>query len=291
MFTRISKAAAATAATLALALVFVALPASRVENANAYFQQSNIRSSGLVGTKTLALTFDDGPSPFTHELLDVLAQNKVHATFFIVGARTRNHEEALRRMAADGHVLANHSFNHAQLGRRYASNPNLLIKQIAETNAAIAPFVKQGQGLYFRAPYGVWRSVHAEVLNQDPTLRNYVGPIYWDIGGQISFDDNGDVRGAADWDCWAHEWSASQCAQGYLREIRRKRGGIVLMHDIRERSIWMVKQLIPQLLADGYTFVTLDEVRGLDQYRTPEGDMQVPVADAGAAPSPAMLSR
>jgi len=109
MIMRISKAAAAVAATLTLAFVFVALPASRVENANAYFQQSNIRSSGLVGTKTLALTFDDGPSTFTHELLDVLAQNNVHATFFIVGARTKGHEASLKRMADEGHVLANHS--------------------------------------------------------------------------------------------------------------------------------------------------------------------------------------
>jgi peptidoglycan/xylan/chitin deacetylase (PgdA/CDA1 family) len=290
MIMRISKAAAAVAATLTLAFVFVALPASRVENANAYFQQSNIRSSGLVGTKTLALTFDDGPSPYTHELLDVLAQNNVHATFFIVGARTKGHEASLKRMADEGHVLANHSFSHAQLGRRYANNPELLIKQIATTNAAIAPFIKPTQGLYFRAPYGVWRSVHAEVLNQDPVLKHYVGPIYWDIGGQITFDDNGDVRGAADWDCWAHDWTAKQCAEGYLKEIGRKRGGIVLMHDIRERSIWMAKQLIPALLADGYKFVTLDEVKGLDQYRTPATE-DVPVADAGGAPSPAQLSR
>ena len=290
MIMRISKAAAAVAATLALAFVFVALPASRVENANAYFQQSNIRSSGLVGTKTLALTFDDGPSTFTHELLDVLAQNNVHATFFIVGAQTKGHEASLKRMADEGHVLANHSFSHAQLGRRYANNPELLIKQIADTNAAIAPFVRPTQGLYFRAPYGVWRSVHADVLNQDPVLKHYVGPIYWDIGGQITYDDNGDVRGAADWDCWAHEWTASQCAEGYLKEIRRKRGGIVLMHDIRQRSVWMAKQLIPALLAEGYKFVTLDEVQGLDQYRTPATD-DVPVADAGGAPNPAQLSR
>ena len=156
LFRTISFAASAVA-TVLLALCFVTFPASRVENANAYFQQSSIRSSGLIGTKTLALTFDEGPSAFTGKLLDVLAQNNVKATFFVVGTRVRNHRQTMERMAGEGHVIANHSFTHAQLGRRYAGSPELLIEQVAGTNDAIAPYVKPGQGLYFRAPYGVMR--------------------------------------------------------------------------------------------------------------------------------------
>jgi peptidoglycan/xylan/chitin deacetylase (PgdA/CDA1 family) len=290
MLLRMTSMIATVVATVLLAVCFVTFPASRVENANAYFQTSNIRSSGLVGTKTLALTFDDGPSAFTPKLLDVLAQNNVHATFFLVGTRVNNHEATLQRMAREGHVIANHSFSHAQLGRRYANNPELLVKQIGHTNDAIAPFVRQGQGLYFRAPYGVWRSVHAATLNDDPVLRNYVGPIYWDIGGQIVYDDEGNVRSAADWDCWSHDWHADKCARGYMREIARKQGGIVLMHDIRERSILMVQAMLPSLLADGYKFVTLDEVKALDQFKTPSGE-DVPVADAGSTPSNALLAQ
>lgn len=290
MLFRMTSTAVTAVATLALAFFFLAFPATRVENANAYFQQTNIRSSGLVGTKTLALTFDDGPSGNTAELLDVLAKNNVHATFFLVGNRARLHPEALERMAREGHVIANHSFSHAQLGRRYANNPDLLIKQIGGTNDAIAAYVRPGQGMYFRAPYGVWRSVHASVLNDNPVLKNYVGPIYWDIGGQIAFDDEGNVRAAADWDCWSHEWSADKCGQGYMREIARKKGGIVLMHDIRERSVKMVASMLPQLLADGYKFVTLDEIKSLDQFKTPSGE-DVPVADAGAVPQSALLAQ
>lgn len=277
MLFRMTSLAGTAVATMLLSVCFVTFPASRVENANAYFQHTNIRSSGLVGTKTLALTFDDGPSAFTGKLLDVLAQNHVRATFFIVGSRVRHHEETMQRMANEGHVLANHSFNHAQLGRRYAANPELLLKQIAGTNDAIAPYIKPGQGLYFRAPYGVWRSVHANFLNEDPVLKNYVGPVYWDIGGQISLDDEGNVRSAADWDCWSHDWNADKCARGYLREIGRKKGGVVLMHDIRERSIWMVSQMLPTLVAEGYKFVTLDEMKELDQFKTPSME-DVPVA-------------
>ncbi|MCE9522228.1 MAG: polysaccharide deacetylase family protein [Alphaproteobacteria bacterium] len=264
-------------ATTALALVFMTLPAQQFEPANAYFQETNIYRSGLVGTRTLALTFDDGPSAHTGELLDVLAQNKVHATFFVVGSRVAFHSDIMERMMREGHVVANHSFSHARMGRRYASHPELLITQIGDSNTAIAPYVRPGQGLYFRAPYGVWRRVHAEFLNQDPALKYYVGPVYWDIGGNIAYDDEGNMRAAADWDCWSQDLTSDQCGEGYLREIRRKKGGIVLMHDIRQRSLAMVQAMLPTLVAEGYSFVTLDELREFDQYRTPL-PQEVPVA-------------
>lgn len=269
---------ATAVATAVLVLAFVTLPPSQIEPANAYFQPGNIYRSGLVGTKTLALTFDDGPSAFTGQLLDTLALNKVRATFFVVGTRVRSHPETMERMMREGHVIANHSYSHANLGHRYATNPELLISQVGKTNAAIAPYVRPGQGLYFRAPYGVWRRVHADILNQDPVLKNYVGPIYWDIGGNISYDDSGTLRAAADWDCWAHDLSAEECGRGYMREIRRKQGGVVLMHDIRERSLWMLSIMLPKLVAEGYTFVTLDEVREYDQYKAPIAPDDVPVA-------------
>ena len=285
MLTKALSFAGTVIATAALALVFVTLPPSQIDPANAYFQQSNIYRSGLVGTKTLALTFDDGPSAFTNELLDTLAANKVHATFFVVGARVRQHPEAMNRMMREGHVIANHSFTHARLGRRYAQDPELLIGEIGNTHRAIAPYLRPDQGLYFRAPYGVWRQVHADFLNRDPVLQTYVGPIYWDIGGNIAYDDGGNMRSAADWDCWSQNMSAEQCGRGYLREIERRKGGIVLMHDIRERSLWMVKQLLPTLVAQGYRFVTLDEVRELDQYKTPNAQ-GVPVAQGDAGFNP-----
>ncbi len=75
-----------------------------------------------------------------------------------------------------------------------------------------------------------------------------------------------------------------------MREIARKKGGIVLMHDIRERSVKMVSSMLPQLLADGYKFVTLDEIKSLDQFKTPSGE-DVPVADAGAVPQSALLAQ
>lgn len=270
---------ATAVATVVLVLAFVTLPPSQIEPANAYFQPTNIYHSGLVGTRKLALTFDDGPSQFTNQLLDTLARNNARATFFVVGARVRQHPAVMERMMREGHVIANHSFTHARLGKRYVTNPELLITQIGNTNAAISPYLRPNQGLYFRAPYGVWRRVHAEYLNNDPVLQKYVGPIYWDIGGDISYDDSGNLRAAADWDCWSHDLSADECGQGYLREIKRKKGGVVLMHDIRERSLWMLGTLLPKLVAEGFQFVTLDEVPEFDQYKAPVAPDNVPIVE------------
>ena len=272
----LSYAAIATG-TAVLALGFMTYSASRIDPANAYFQETNIYHSGLVGTHTLALTFDDGPSAQTGALLDALAKYNIKATFFIVGSRVQYRREVMDRMMREGHVVANHSYTHARMGRLYASHPEMLITEIGNTNNEIAPYVRAGQGLYFRAPYGVWRRVHADFLNQDPTLKYYVGPVYWDIGGDISYDDNGNMRAAADWDCWSQDLTSEQCGEGYLKEIRRKNGGVVLMHDIRQRSLTMVSAMLPTLVADGFKFVTLDDVKDFDQYRTPL-PQDVPIA-------------
>jgi len=276
MLLRVLSLSATAVVTATLVVLFVTFPASRFDPANAYFHSKNIFRSGLVRTHTLALTFDDGPSAYTAELLDTLAQYNIRATFFVVGSRVQQHREMLDRMMREGHVIANHSYTHARLGQRYANNPELLINQIGVTNEAIAPYLRPDQGLYFRAPYGVWRRVHAEFLNKDPTLKHYVGPVYWDIGGELAYDDEGNVRSSADWDCWSRELTSHECGEGYMREVRRKRGGIVLMHDIRQQTIDMVGEMLPVLVAEGYRFITLDEVPAFDKYRVPLPEETVP---------------
>lgn len=267
-------------------LVLTIAPASLPDPASAYFQETNVTHSGLVGSKTLALTFDDGPTNQTEEILDILKRSGIKATFFVLGEHVGAHKALMQRMRDEGHLIANHTTSHPRLGRRYVRNPDLLIKEIGGTHQAIAPFLRPDQGLYFRAPYGFWREQHAEVLNNDPILKHYVGPIYWDIGGQTTIDDEGNATTSADWDCWRREWTADECAMGYMREIRRKQGGVVLFHDVRMRTVTMVAQMIPALQRDGYSFVTLDQVPAYNQYKTPpDAAPGTPVAslDAGAS--------
>lgn len=236
----------------------------------AYFQATNIFHAGLRGTHTVSLTFDDGPGVNTPAVLDALKAQGIRATFFVVGRMARVHPEILARIAADGHLLANHSASHKRLTRkRYSRNPGLLIDQIREVNDFIAPYMKPGEKLFFRAPYGAWKARHAAVLNEDPVLKYYVGPIYWDVGGQTYVDNDGYVITSADWDCWHRGWDAETCAKGYLREIDRRNGGVVLMHCLNGKSAALIEAVVPALIEQGYKFVRLDEVPEFDQYQTP----------------------
>ena len=234
----------------------------------AYFQTHTLYRSGLEGTHTVALTFDDGPNFHTPAVLDELKALNIKATFFIVGRMAHAYPNVLARIAAEGHLLANHSASHPFLSRVYDQHPQMLIDQIRDVNDEIAPLMKPGDQLFFRAPYGSWLSAHAAILNADPVLRDYTGPIYWDVGGQISMHD-GYVMGAADWECWHLHWDAQTCAKGYLREIRRKNGGIVLMHCIHRQSGELVAAVVPALAEEGYTFVRIDQVNAFKPYETP----------------------
>ncbi len=70
-----------------------------------------------VKSRTIALTFDDGPDPvWTPKVLEVLARNHVHATFFVVGTKVADNPEILRQIVADGHEVGVHTFTHADLG-------------------------------------------------------------------------------------------------------------------------------------------------------------------------------
>ena len=259
---------AALAMMLAPVAAWAQSPASS-SNQVAYFQTGNIFHSGLRGTHTVALTFDDGPNANTPGVLDALKAYNVKATFFIVGRMARAYPEILKRIADEGHLLANHSASHPLLGRRYVRHPELLIEQIRQVDDEISPLMPPGSKFYFRAPYGSWRSPHAAVLNADPVLKKYVGPIYWDEGGDISFDGDGYILSSADWDCWHRHWQAATCAKGYLREIRRKDGGGVLMHCIHTRSPALVETVLPALVEEGYSFVRIDQIPEYRQYETP----------------------
>jgi peptidoglycan/xylan/chitin deacetylase (PgdA/CDA1 family) len=235
----------------------------------ALFQPKTIFHSGLLHAHTVALTLDDGPNTHTEEVLDVLKKYNIKATFFVVGKMAHRHPQILERIAREGHLLANHSADHAFLGASYDSNPEKLLSELRDVDSHIEPLMRPDDKLYFRAPYGAWKSAHAEILNKDPTLRNYVGPIYWDIGGDVAMSRDGYVMSAADWNCWHLGWSARTCAKGYLREIRRKNGGVVLIHCIHPRSADLIAAIVPALLEEGYQFVRLDQMPAYRPYETP----------------------
>jgi peptidoglycan/xylan/chitin deacetylase (PgdA/CDA1 family) len=100
----------------------------------------------------VALTFDDGPDPDgTPPLLDLLARHGVRATFFVVGKRAAEHPGLLRRIAAAGHALGNHTFSHVDCRRL---GPDQLVDELARTDRAVRDAGLEAAALPFRPPWG-----------------------------------------------------------------------------------------------------------------------------------------
>jgi peptidoglycan/xylan/chitin deacetylase (PgdA/CDA1 family) len=151
--------------------------------------------------RVAALTFDDGPHPeFTPRLLAILRRHEVRATFFMVGKAAARYPETVRRVAADGHTIGNHSWDHPSFplisGRERRA-------QLRACATALAPY---GHRL-FRPPYG-----HLDLASRLDTIRCRHEVVGWSFGGEDWLD-----RDAA--------WMADRVV-----EVIRP-GSIVVLHD------------------------------------------------------------
>lgn len=200
--------------------------------------------------KTLSLTFDDGPGPRTAELADYLATQGVKAAFFINGKAVSGRQNTIDTIIGRGHLLANHTQNHLQLTKLSADR---VVKEVADTDAIMERAQPNAPSI-IRAPFGAWNGNTARAINGSAATKKYVGSVFWDVGGALT------ANAAADWDCWGKGVSVDRCGELYLKEIRTKKRGIVLFHDVHGRTIDMVKKILPTLKAEGYKFVQVDEV-------------------------------
>lgn len=222
---------------------------SQDENDVQDFSRGNIYGTSM-NLRTLSLTFDDGPSAQTLPIASYLSEQGIQATFFMNGKNISGRESVVRQVAQMGHLVANHSWSHFAMSG--VGDP---IAEVRRTDDLINSQVA-GKNFLFRAPFGDWRGNLAGILNETG-MRKYVGPIFWDVGGEL--------RGgfAADWACWNNGLAARDCGDGYLREINAKGRGIVLMHDVSARTTKMVRYMVPILKAEGYRFQRTDLVPGI----------------------------
>ncbi|WP_299289558.1 polysaccharide deacetylase family protein [uncultured Mucilaginibacter sp.] len=218
------------------------------------YQQNSFNGADLPA-KTLCLTFDDGPGIHTLAIARFLFENHIRATFFVVGKYAFHQPEILKELKEMGHLIGNHTYDHPDLPY-YVSVNGDVINQVLRTDAIIKPFVDSGQ-IYFRAPYGKWSAEVAQELNRSMLTANHIGPIHWEIAGV---------------DCyyWQNNWAVEDAAARYLSDIElNNQRGIVVFHDEiadmdvvkpHNKTLDLLKILIPQLLEQGYQFVRLDEI-------------------------------
>jgi len=200
--------------------------------------------------KNIALTFDDGPyGTSTEKILDILKQENIHASFFIIGKNVEKYPELTRRIVAEGHIIGNHSFDHSKKlsemsTTTFAENINKAEDIIASTTK-IYPKI-------FRPPYGKSSSKMFEVLNKE----KYIS-VLWNIDSK----DWDDINSTTD----LIEKETIQSA---------KTNGIILFHDgrdihvdyPRENIINALPAIIQKLKSAGYTFVTIDKILNTRPY-------------------------
>jgi peptidoglycan/xylan/chitin deacetylase (PgdA/CDA1 family) len=188
--------------------------------------------------RLIALTFDDGPYPFyTPLLLHVLDRSHVHATFFCVGRSAQEFPDLMDRIIESGDEVGNHTFNHIKLSGLSITQ---IADQIIEAQAILASFVGHRIDL-FRPPHGRYDRRVIEVASA-------MG--YRTILWSDSPEDTKDITPALE-------------VERVMAQARP--GAIVLLHSGQYRTIESLPVIIDRLRAQGYTFVTVDELLAAQQ--------------------------
>lgn len=182
------------------------------------------------GEKVIALTFDDGPHDVcTPRLLDGLRERGVHATFFLMGENIEGNEALVRRMQEEGHLIGNHSYRHIQLTKAGEDKVCDAIEQTEEIISGITGTRPQ----YLRPPYGDW--------NDELECRMNLTTVFWTVDSL--------------------DWQLQNTPKIVNRVLKRTgNSDIILMHDIFPTSVDAALQIVDTLQAQGYTFVTVDEL-------------------------------
>lgn len=197
---------------------------------------------GSAKTKKVALTFDDGPdSVYTEQIMDILKEHNIKATFFLIGKRAQLFPDVVKRMVSEGHIVGNHSMTHANIAKL---NKQQVIKEILDAEKVLKDLAGYRPAL-FRSPYG---SIKADQV-KDVGAYDYK-VIAWNVD-------------SLDW----KSLSAEQVKYNILENA--KEGSIILQHSSGSAeedltgSVAALPEVIRILKNDGYKFVTIPELLGI----------------------------
>ena len=189
--------------------------------------------------KKIALTFDDGPSIYTLEVLELLKKYNAKATFFCIGKNIEAHPEILQKIIDEGHLVGNHSYSHSKFFDFY-TEPTIR-EELQKTDSLLEKFTSKKIN-FFRPPYGVTTPSIRRALKF--TKHKVIG---WNIR---SLDG-----GTTDTDL-------------ILNRIKKRvsPGGIVLLHDTAPHTVFVLEQFLQFLQQNNYQVVSIEELLNLKAY-------------------------
>lgn len=198
----------------------------------------------------VALTFDDGPKPGqATEILRVLNEEEVKASFFLVGQSAQKYPDLVYQIHSQGHDVANHSFSHRALDRLSIAD---LHHELIETNKILERIIGE-KVRFFRPPGGRY---NYRVLSN--VKKQGMATIFWDInpGDYTKFMPHFHVEGE-DYDHYLPQ-GKDVLIQNILSKI--KGGSIILLHNGGKKTIEALPEIIQRTKGMGFTFVTLSEL-------------------------------
>ena len=189
----------------------------------------------LKNKKTVALTFDDGPNDAkTNKIVELLEQNKAHATFFMVGNKMQYGSSTIQNVLAKGNEIGSHSYNHANMKRQKLAK----LKENEEKTKEIYRNITGQELIYTRPPYG---SINSKIREGLDTIF-----ITWNL----------------DTEDWLHR--DKDYIVNYVME-NVSDGDIILMHDSYDSTVEAVEELLPKLYAEGYQVVSVSELANIKE--------------------------
>lgn len=205
-------------------------------------------------TKTVALTFDDGPDEqATPQILNILKENSVKGTFFVIGKNAQSHPEMLRRIIAEGHIIANHTWDHPNMARL---NPSQARRQIERNQEQL----EQLTGLKTALVRLPWGNASAEVMD-------------------LVRQDGYRVIG---WSADSFDWREPRTARILSSlDAQIHPGAIILLHSVvfpetQGVTVKVLPLLIKNLKAQGYRLVTVDELLHIPAYQQADIHRRLP---------------
>ena len=179
--------------------------------------------------KLVAITFDDGPGPYTNKLLDILNANKAHATFFMLGNNLEKYRSVVLNVYNSGNEIGYHSYAHTNFKRQDIAT----IKSELDQSNAILKSITGTTFSLIRPPYGSLNSKIKEELDASFIL--------WSV----------------DTEDWRHK--DSEYLLNYVLE-NIYAGAIILFHDIHTSSVDAMAKILPYLYVEGYQVVTVSDL-------------------------------
>lgn len=226
-------------------------PKEKVENMPKLTEEArnNIQTIYQSETKRAFLTFDDGPSTVTPAILDVLKQENIKASFFVLGSRVNAMPEMTKRIYDEGHYVANHGYSHSY-SAIYAS-PQAVLDEFNECNKAVrnAIGVSDYHSHLFRFPGGLPGGKYAEIKRQAKELlsQNDIVNIDWNA-----------LTGDAETANPTVEFEMQRIQE----TVNNKSSVVILMHDAQAKAVTAeaLPQIISWLRENGYEFKNFYEI-------------------------------